>query len=82
MEKPIKHVLIFLFLASVLFNSSTFTKILWHNFSDIDDYKIFSGRKLNASQSLLHFPEKINPQHMPEKFDTIPLNDFWWDANK
>jgi hypothetical protein len=57
-------------------------KIPWYNFSDIYDYSIFPGRKLNASQSPFHFPDKINPQQIPEKFNNITINDFCNDASK
>ena len=75
MERSKKYDLIFLFLACCFFSSCTFTKILWYNFSDIDDYKIFPSRKLIASQSPFHFPENIDSSRIPNKFNNTPLDD-------
>ncbi|NWF88408.1 MAG: serine hydrolase [Ignavibacteriaceae bacterium] len=67
--------LIFLAVPAVLLCSCTFTKVIWYNFSDIDDYKIFPYRELKASQKTFHFPENLEEDRIPAKYKNIPLDE-------
>ncbi len=75
MIKPKILFVIFLSAISCFLSSCTFTKILWHNFSGIDDYTIFPHRKLNASQAPFRFAENFNPSRIPVRFNNKPLDD-------
>jgi CubicO group peptidase (beta-lactamase class C family) len=48
MNKQYAHILLFVIIFA-LSSSCTFTKIIWYNFSGIDDYKIFDNRTLHYS---------------------------------
>lgn len=61
------YVSLFLVLVIFLFSSCNFFRIIWHNFSGIEDYKIFPNRKLKASKSPFHFIKSLNPSRVPEK---------------
>ena len=54
-------------LAMSVCSSCTFSKIVWHNFSGIGDYKIFPNRELKASQTPFHFVEAFSASRVPEK---------------
>jgi len=75
------HVSLSVMLAACLFASCTFVKILWYNFSDIDDYKIFPHRELKPSNAAFSFTEHPSPSRVPATFkadlnNDIPLDDF------
>jgi hypothetical protein len=66
--------------AACLFASCTFVKILWNDFSDIDDYKIFRNREQRPSNTVFHFAEYLNATRIPatikaDKDNEIPLAD-------
>ena len=56
-------------------------KILWNNFSDIDDYTIFSAQKSERISITTPLSQNKSDSRT-KKIDNIPLNDFWWDVNK
>lgn len=53
--------------AILLFCSCTFSRIVWHNFSGIEDYKIFPSRKLHAGAAPFHFTENIPTGRVPKE---------------
>jgi CubicO group peptidase (beta-lactamase class C family) len=48
-----------------MFASCTFLKIIWYNFSGIEDYAIFPHRKLNAAKSPFHFAYHFDNARLP-----------------
>jgi CubicO group peptidase (beta-lactamase class C family) len=70
-----KLITVFLLLICVLVPSCTFLKIIWCNFSGIEDYKIFPKRNIPASSNKFHFAENIIPQRVPPKYHDSDFNE-------
>ena len=70
---------VYLILMVLLLSSCTFFKVVWYNFSGIEDYKIFPKRELSASKSPFHFIEDLDQLRVPERINygkqrEIPLD--------
>ncbi len=81
-----KLLTIFVLLISISVSSCTFLKIIWHNFSGIEDYRIFPKRNLPASSDKFLFAENIITQRIPPKYfnsdnNEIPFEDLL-ESNK
>ncbi len=64
----------------------TLRKIVFYNCGDIDDYKIFPNRRLQASPKPFQFREAIDPSRLPrfvriKENRKIPLNQFLQSTN-
>lgn len=65
MEKFKRSAACVFMLAAVSFASCTFFEIVRHNFSGIEDYKIFPKRELKASASPFRFRESLDAAPVP-----------------
>ncbi len=70
----------------ILLSDQTRRKIVFYNFSDIDDYMIFPSRTIKASSEPFRFHEAVTPTRVPQfvtlgKRHNIPLDEFLESVN-
>ena len=79
MRKPL---LLLVFVVSVFGNSCVSSKIIIHNFSDIDDHKIFDERLVRNQAPAFHFKKNSSSIDLKklsitlENNDKVPLDEF------
>jgi len=63
---------VFLMGMAAFFDMRTFFKIVYHNYSNIEDYKIFPSRPLTTSPTPFYFPENPDDSRIPRH---VRIND-------
>ncbi|QQS34941.1 MAG: serine hydrolase [Ignavibacteriales bacterium] len=66
MSKLFLTLVVLVIVTSLSVPSCTFSKIIWHNFSSIDDYKIFDNAELSPSSKPFHFYESDKSELITE----------------